>query len=32
MIVVLLNDDDRWEDAPKFLDYGFAMARNSDGN
>lgn len=25
MIVVLLNDDDRWDDAVKFLDYGFKL-------
>jgi D-alanyl-D-alanine carboxypeptidase (penicillin-binding protein 5/6) len=23
MIVVLFNDDDRWDDAPSILDYGF---------
>lgn len=31
MIAVFLNDDDRWTDAPKFLDYGFAIARMNDG-
>jgi D-alanyl-D-alanine carboxypeptidase (penicillin-binding protein 5/6) len=25
LIVVLLNDDDRWEDAPKLMDYGFQL-------
>ncbi|WP_295787974.1 D-alanyl-D-alanine carboxypeptidase family protein [uncultured Veillonella sp.] len=25
LIVVLLNDDDRWTDAPALLDYGFAL-------
>lgn len=25
IIVVLLNDDDRWDDAVKFLDYGFKL-------
>ena len=23
LIVVILNDDERWDDAPKLLDYGF---------
>lgn len=30
MIVVLLNDDDRWTDAPAFLDYGFEVAALRD--
>ena len=25
VIAVFLNDDDRWTDAPKFLDYGFSV-------
>ncbi|MCF0156553.1 MAG: D-alanyl-D-alanine carboxypeptidase, partial [Veillonella sp.] len=31
MIAVFLNDDDRWTDAVKFLDYGFAMAKMNEG-
>lgn len=28
LIAVFLNDDDRWTDAPKFLDYGFSQLEN----
>lgn len=30
LIIVLLNDDDRWTDAPALLDYGFAVLGNDD--
>lgn len=30
LIAVFLNDDDRWTDAPKFLDYGFNILSKSN--
>ncbi len=31
LVVVLLNDDERWTDAANLLDYGFAVAATSTG-